>query len=303
METRLTYKSKSYDASLMPTMDFLSHFLVLEYRVRLVRCEPATRLQNIDTVRVRGDGILRDGGEVFHLDAWTNAEWNGYVSNFSRIITSYWDDKFELTPNRPWFRASSQHKPAETPVKCYLNVKIVNSAAQAHQTYYIIKPREQTFRSFAWPSRRLGMFTHRDLARSQAIRRTRVGIADRHGHRDQHNIAFWQTTVLHEFGHTLGLNHVLGQGNEDWRYGITREQRDDVMGRGEHLSDRAAQPWISQLRRHLIPEAADRARGVPTLGFTSRLIKPQHISYWDTNIGFIDNVRAITRKEYPPINI
>ena len=48
------------------------------------------------------------------------------------------------------------------------------------------------------------------------------------------------------------------------------------MGLGNRLSAGAAQPWIAQLRHHVI-----RARAEPPLSFTARVIAPQLVSYWD----------------------
>ena len=45
-----------------------------------------------------------------------------------------------------------------------LTLALVTTAAEAHHRYYLIKPRETTFRSFAAADRRLGLFTHREGA-------------------------------------------------------------------------------------------------------------------------------------------
>ena len=84
--------------------------------------------------------------------------------------------------------------------------------------HFIIKPQETTFRSFASGQTRRGMFTHRDLALRDRTRLTRVGGVD-------HSVTFYQSTILHEFGHTLGLHHVAGSGNGSAAYGTTLEQR------------------------------------------------------------------------------
>lgn len=115
------------------------------------------------------------------------------------------------------------------------------------------------------------MFTHRDLSLDWNTRRTRVG-------RARHSVSFLQTTILHEFGHTLGLDHVGGSGNSDSNYGITLGQRNELMGMGDHATARLARPWISQLRHHLIP-----VRGEAPVRFTARVVSPQLITYWDND--------------------
>jgi hypothetical protein len=131
--------------------------------------------------------------------------------------------------------------------------------------------RETNFRSFAWSEHRLGFFTHRDLALDWNTRRTRMG-------RVRHSVSFLQTTILHEFGHTLGLQHVGGRGNADSNYGLTLDQRNDLMGMGDHATARLAQPWVSQLRHHLVPTRAEAP-----VRFTPRVVGPQLITYWDND--------------------
>lgn len=43
------------------------------------------------------------------------------------------------------------------------------------------------------------------------------------------------TTSAHEFGHMVGLHHVRCPGGDDNCYGVTAEQMQDVMGRGDKL--------------------------------------------------------------------
>lgn len=281
MKTNMTYSSRNHDALFMP-MNFSNHFLMLQYRIQLVRCEPTSHFNILGTY-CTGNGILHDGSQRFHLDAWTDAEWNGFSNNFTSIITRYWDEKFELTPNRPWYPNPSPQPPSASAITCNLSLELVDSAAQAHHRYFIVKPQESDFRSFASSPYRLGMFTHRDLTYDWNTRRTQVGPADRRGRRKMHSVSFLQCTVLHEFGHTLGLDHVNGAGNDDWNYGVSLDQREDLMGMGDHLTGREAFPWKSQLRHHLIPEAADHKPHVPALKFTARVTAPQLITYWDND--------------------
>jgi hypothetical protein len=99
-----------------------------------------------------------------------------------------------------------------------------------------------------------------------------------HSGRSRDRVSFRQSTILHEFGHTLGLQHVAGTGDNDAAYGTTLRQRQDIMGLGDHASATAARPWISQLRHHLI-----RAHGEAPLTFTARVVAPQLITYWDND--------------------
>jgi hypothetical protein len=106
----------------------------------------------------------------------------------------------------------------------------------------------------------LDCLPHRDLSLDWNTRPTRIG-------RVRHSVSYLQCTILHEFGHTLGLDHVNGPGNSGANYGTTLQQREDLMGMGDHATGREAQPWIRQLRHHLIP-AHGEARVRPPAGAT-----------------------------------
>lgn len=270
MEVRLIHNGRDRDSLLMPmgprTID-----LMLQYSIQLVRCEPTTHF-NVSGTSCTGNGILHDTYGRFQLDPWTDAEWLAFSSNFVSVIMRYWDHKFELTPSRAWYRPRGTPGAAEAAsITCSLSLGVLGAARMVNQRYFIIKPREATFRSFADPARRLGLFTHRDLSLDWNTRQTRVG-------RVRHSVSFLQSTILHEFGHTLGLQHVAGQGNSDANYGTTLEQRQDLMGMGDNVTAREAQPWISQLRHHLIV-----AHGEAPLRFTARVVAPQLITYWDND--------------------
>ncbi len=64
----------------------------------------------------------------------------------------------------------------------------------------------------------------------------------------------------------------------DSNYGISLEARNELMGMGDHATARLGQPWITQLRHHLIP-----ARGEAAVRFTPRVVGPQLITYWDND--------------------
>jgi hypothetical protein len=269
----MIHNGRDRDSLLMP-MDSRTIDLMLQYSIQLVRCEPTTHF-NVAGTYCTGNGILHDHYGQFHLDPWTNAEWIAFRTNFVGVIMRYWDGKFELTPNRPWHLArGAQGGPAAATISCSLSLGLVDTAAVANQRYFIIKPRETTFRSFASPERRLGLFTHRDLSLQWRTRQTRIV-------RVRHSVSFLQSTILHEFGHTLGLQHVGGAGNDDSNYGVTLEQREDLMGLGDHATGREAQPWKSQLRHHLIPARGNRDDAA--LRFTARVVAPQLITYWDND--------------------
>ncbi|SEO45115.1 hypothetical protein SAMN02990966_01920 [Rhodospirillales bacterium URHD0017] len=271
MEIHASHSGLDRDSRLTPR-GARAFDLILQYRMELVRCEPTTHFNASAASRVfgTGDGLLHDGARRFHLERWENDEWLAYRENFARVILRYWDRTLELAPNRPWYqRPGTQDAPEAARITCGLALTLVDTAAQAHQRYFIIKPRETNFRPFANAQRRVGLFTHRDLAMRRQIWLTPIDGA-------VHNVLFMQSPVLHEFGHTLGLGHIGGHGSGEWAYGASLAEQQDIMGLGNRLSAGAARPWIAQLSHHVI-----RARAEPPLSFSARVIAPQLVSYWD----------------------
>src|SRR4029450_2309899 len=216
MQIRMIHNSRDRDSLFMP-MDANTIDLMLQYNIPPVRCEPTTHF-HADHPSGNGHGILHDPPYGnFNLDPWQPAEWMAFRSNFVGIIMRHWDRKFELTPNRPWYRARhAAGAPVAARITCSLSLGLVDTRGHANHTYYIVKPQETTFRSFANRSLRVGLFTHRYLSLESSTERTRL----RRG--VEHRITYLQSTVLHEFGHTLGLGHINGSGNNDAAYEIGR---------------------------------------------------------------------------------
>lgn len=74
---------------------------------------------------------------------------------------------------------------------------------------------------------------------------------------------FRQTTVAHEFGHLMGLPHVHCDGDADQCYGVTAEQKMDIMGMGSVVSPRDYAPFVRIMERHgrdTLPAACNQWR-------------------------------------------
>jgi hypothetical protein len=271
MNIHLFIKSRKWDSCLLPVDDNL-HELILQFRINLARIEP-TSVFNAAGTYSTGNGIVHDDtGEIFHLNAWTDVEWENYKREFVNVVRRNWSDKFILDPNKSWYRprAGSVLTPAN--IVCSLSIQLVETSAQAHQTYRIIHPRENNFRSFVDEFHRSGVFTHLDLESNWNTRKTKVAGV-------KHSVSFLQTTVSHEFGHTLGLGHVNGVGNDDYNYGLTLEQRENLMGMGGFLTASHARPWINTLKSHLIRQNHYDT----TVHFKGRVATMQLIEYWDND--------------------
>src|SRR5215467_12549410 len=136
MQIRLIHNGRDRDSLFMP-MDARTVDLMLQYSVQLVRCEPTSHF-NVAGTYCTGHGILHDQYGRFHLDPWTDAEWTAFSDNFVKVIMRYWDGKFELTPNQPWYRPSGSQVPAEAAtVTCSLSLGLMDSPRQANQRYFI----------------------------------------------------------------------------------------------------------------------------------------------------------------------
>jgi hypothetical protein len=56
--------------------------------------------------------------------------------------------------------------------------------------------------------------------------------------------------VAHEFGHLIGLSHVACEGNAERCYGVTAEQKLDIMGYGMEVSKRDYAPFRKIMQRY-----------------------------------------------------
>ena len=61
---------------------------------------------------------------------------------------------------------------------------------------------------------------------------------------------FEQTPVAHEFGHLMGVHHVLCDEKADRCYGVTAEQKMDIMGYGSVVSPRNYAPFQQIMQRY-----------------------------------------------------
>ena len=63
-------------------------------------------------------------------------------------------------------------------------------------------------------------------------------------------VDFEQVPVVHEFGHLMGLEHPLCSGSDERCYGLTFEQKNDLMGYGSAITPRDYQPHIRIMERY-----------------------------------------------------
>lgn len=63
-------------------------------------------------------------------------------------------------------------------------------------------------------------------------------------------MTFAQIPATHEFGHLIGLQHVACDSNADRCYGVTAEQKLDIMGYGSNVSRRDYAPFREIMQRY-----------------------------------------------------
>ncbi|MBL8310308.1 MAG: hypothetical protein JNL19_07795 [Burkholderiales bacterium] len=277
MQVRFFHSARRCNSALLPLSDDRLS-LLLQFRIELIRVEPSTTLSLHDGISF-SNGVLHDNVDGHHvnfpLNPWTDAEWERFRAGFVRVLCDYWDGKFRLTPTEPWYSRSGARRASV--IDCNLSVELVS--AGAHHRYYIAKPRAaasgEGFRSFADATRRMALLTSNDLGHERTERRVRVTTPSGS---ERHRIATRQCTALHEFGHTLGLDHTNGTGNGASAYGNTFTQWMDIMGGGEMLTARSMQPWIRRLDRHLRRQSGHADADVR---FRASALQPQRVTYVD----------------------
>jgi len=240
-------------------------------------------------VFTNGKGVLIwDQAGHYKLNDWADGEWATYRRRFVEILTSSWSGRFTLVPNKPWLKLESGEMIAAK-IFCKLSIElVVNKSEKHHQKYRIVHTQNQDagFRSYADHYTRSAVLSQTDITTEwmftgpkahlyPTIVETNVNGKIK---KEKHNVEFAFNRLVHEFGHTLGLNHVNGIGNESYNYGITLKQRMSIMGYGSHFYPEHGIPWVKRLGKHLIAQNHQEH----TLKFTSHLTDSlQLITYWD----------------------
>lgn len=218
------------------------------------------------------NGELTDDYGVYPLVRWNNAtEFVPLQQKLKNGIENAWNNKYWLIPNRGWYRNDATHVDEGLSVECAVQINIVS--LRPHFTAYCIKPlssvgngrepneQSPTFRSYvhedSW-----GIFTINDAqSKNKGLEKgIEIMIAvdiDKDGTPefwDNQPFAYQQVTIAHEFSHIIGLSHVNGEGNADWRYGKNYDQRRQISGRGMDILPTHMMPWKNRLIRHLHPK-------------------------------------------------
>jgi hypothetical protein len=165
------------------------------------------------------------------IQAWAPGEFESYTRMLLASAQRFWNGVFWLqTPN--YYRGLDwpDIKPfCRCHVYCRLDLSQVYNDADAHYTIAMVRVREgEQFRSNS------RLYSQLDLASETLIPHS--------------TIKFW--THFHEVGHLLGLGHIGWNGhhnlhadNTQKAYGVTLQDKVDVMGCGSLRHRWHALPW------------------------------------------------------------
>jgi hypothetical protein len=200
-------------------------------------------------------------GDVYKFQGWTDNEWKTFTSEFKREAEKYlnWPRmKLWLLPTAHgkgrmgqiqilYFVHRRPIKKDFVPfVQCGLKVEFVTKEEQSHVWWDVVrlKDGQKDFRSYDSnhkSARDRGMMTNQDIELWSTA--SSEGIP--------------QSTIAHELGHVLNLDHIningrgCTTGGEDICYGKrgTRMRR-NWMGGGNEVSGANSSPWVDRIPVH-----------------------------------------------------
>jgi hypothetical protein len=140
------------------------------------------------------------------LDPWPadDRQFKSFQTDFCSKVAKRWSMKHFLVPKAPC---------PDEPARAVVRLQITSVTAGEHSVARV-KYTSESKTSSAW-----GKSAHLDVLDT----RQRSDVP--------------QTPAEHEFGHMLGLHHIRCEGGGDC-YGVTHEEKSDVMGSGTFVSPR-----------------------------------------------------------------
>jgi len=249
------YNSKTFDSELVtimanPQTNVELTIILRVFLRRVTKSATGGHIKDVDQV----DFTLRDWGEVEYQDFCTRYQTQGQ---------RFWNGKYWLqTPDT--FAEFDCPIPPKTPthrpnVYCRFKLEMVNSEARAHTTIDLVRLDRNTGTSTTFRSHSK-LYDNFDLQTSKYS-----NITDDKG--KVHT--FYQQTIVHEIGHSLGLDHIgvlvgnvackADNTNTNPCYGLGMSQTDasNVMGYGMSLTAIDAKPWLSRIAEHTKTHESD----------------------------------------------
>ncbi len=247
---RIVSRRGSFDSSLgQPRRQDNRNDLTLTVKIHLRRMTPPGN---------RASHHIWDSGTRYEYVPWQDRVWADYRRRFESMCEMIWNDELYLTlpantPADVVTALTSQEPGASTKapyIRCHMDVQISDSVSNSHASLrcYNLAESAPDFRSYISPSRGrdTGIMTDRDIY---------LEFYNNGGH-DR-----FFSTVAHEVGHILGLNHPVCSTNSNACYGTPNTAAyGEVMGFGTNVGVRQAIPWQNRIQAH----TAVRHRWPPT---------------------------------------
>ena len=150
--------------------------------------------------------------------AWPESRRNAWRDSFIRTVTHRWSFKHFLVPEQPC---------TSEPPQVAVRFQVIPATSSPHFTMHIGYAESQS-----------GVSETRDATGKLISREADLDVFDDARRSDQP-----QVPAEHEYGHMLGLPHIRCDDNADECYGVTPEEKADVLGQGSFVSPRDYEPF------------------------------------------------------------
>jgi hypothetical protein len=205
-------------------------------------------------------------GHAATAQQWGAAEWEDFRNEFRRQVYLGWNDAFVLIPPAR-YNGFVDPKGVRRNVRCFLEIDFRNEGGDGIHTIetYRIAPNGGNLRANA------GLLSSTDIKPNDhytdALKPIRYHkqpdgrMKITGGNPTGKTYYFQQHTFPHEVGHLLGLGHIANDSpackksgpNSNGCYGLYLADAMNIMGGGDALDIRNAEPWKKRIVKHAPP--------------------------------------------------